>query len=634
MLARLFRKPEMTAEHNGRTAGPTQSPDLKRWVWILAALILLASAGVYAFCVGFSKFAPYDDEGTLMITVRGYLEGHRLYDDVLTYYGPCYYFYEWFLHGLLSLPLTTDVTKMICVCQWLVASTILAWAGKRLSGSTLLGLFIFTQGVLHLAVLVWEPGHPQEIVVLLLLLAVLAAERGRQLWVLAILGAITATLALTKINVGVFFGCGLMLTLCSQSSLFHKRKTLFCILLVLGSLSPLVLMRPHLAESWAVVYSGNACATLLASGAVAYALGGGGRIGFAPTLQVGTAFAALSTLVLAVVMATGSTVPSLLESLVTGPAKLGTAFCAPLIVPHSAWSGAAAVLAAVAIVAFRGRSKHLHFVFLAAKGAYGFLGTLWLAGNTHSQLGYLWPWCWLLLLPTDGHRPMESRHAFARTFLCIESAFQGLQAYPVAGTQVGIATLLPVLLYSLCLYDAIIALACSGWAIRVRQILTLRTALLLQALVLTGLFYLLAGHWCKPLTTLCFYASLPPLGLRGATLLHLPKDKAEDYRDLTGYLKAECDAFITIPGMNSLYFWTDKSPPTYFIIAEVVLLSEAQQAEVVAALQKSRRSLIVLTKIRSPSVKGPLGQLIATSTEIKTIGRFRILQPSFAPPKK
>jgi len=183
--------------------------------------------------------------------------------------------------------------------------------------------------------------------------------------------------------------------------------------------------------------------------------------------------------------------------------------------------------------------------------------------------------------------------------------------------------LLPVLLYSLCLYDAIIALACSGWAIRVRQILTLRTALLLQALVLTGLFYLLAGHWCKPLTTWRFYASLPPLGLRGATLLHLPKDKAEDYRDLTGYLKAECDAFITIPGMNSLYFWTDKSPPTYFIIAEVVLLSEAQQAEVVAALQKSRRSLIVLTKIRSPSVKGPLGQLIATSTEIKTIGGVR-----------
>ena len=37
-----------------------------------------------------------------MICVQGYLGGHRLYNDVLTYYGPVYYFYEWFIHSVLS----------------------------------------------------------------------------------------------------------------------------------------------------------------------------------------------------------------------------------------------------------------------------------------------------------------------------------------------------------------------------------------------------------------------------------------------------------------------------------------------------------------------------------------------------
>jgi hypothetical protein len=95
---------------------------------ILVGLICLAIAGIYAYSIIFSQFAFYDDEGFMMTSVRGFLEGHALYDKVFTWYGPFYYFYKWILHGLGQLPLSHDLTGLLCLIHWLAASTILAAA--------------------------------------------------------------------------------------------------------------------------------------------------------------------------------------------------------------------------------------------------------------------------------------------------------------------------------------------------------------------------------------------------------------------------------------------------------------------------------------------------------------------------
>lgn len=606
-------------------------PNLWGWVLGLAALILLATAVIYACTTSFSYFSYYDDEGFMMISVRGYLDGHRLYDVIPSYYGPIYYYYEWLVHTLFSLPLTHDVTRALCILHWLAASSVLALAGGRMTRSVLMAFFVFMQAILHLTPLAREPGHPQELAALLLTLAVLAAARGLQgKRTFVILGAIGAALVFTKINVGGFFGFALMLVLSCQARLFESRRVWFWSLLALtGLLVPSLLMRPHLTQSWARVYCGQACAGILAAGAVAYALGGRRQVGFAQVFQASTAFAGLSVILVAVLLLTGTSLSAMVENLITGPARLGSVFSVPLNVPHCSWSGAAALLSAAAMVALRSHLARMRFVIAAAKGVYGLLGTLLLVSDYNNQLGYLVPWGWLLLVraPTDGS--LEIRDTFARAFLCLLAAWESLQAYPTAGTQAVIATLLPVLIYSICLHDAIMAFAAAPGVVGHLRSLMPRTAVLIKMLVLAGLLYHFTVHWCNPLSSWRYYASVPPLGLRGAEYLRLPGSQVDTYRALAQYIETECDTFITIPGLNSLYFWTGKTPPAHFIVSEVVLLSDDQQGQVVAALKKARHPLIVMNEGAGSfsAGAGPLTNLISQQCrEIKRIGSFRILE--------
>jgi hypothetical protein len=223
---------------------------------------------------------------------------------------------------------------------------------------------------------------------------------------------------------------------------------------------------------------------------------------------------------------------------------------------------------------------------------------------------------------------VEFHHTFGRTFLCLASAWQGLQAYPVAGTQAVIATVLPVLVYSLCLYEAVTAFAGAPWMVERVRALTSHATALTEMLVITVLLYLFAAEWCNPLAAWRYYASVPKLGLPGAGHLRLPAEQVNIYQDVTQYLKAESDTFTTI-SLNSFYFWTGKTPPTYFNIAEVSLLNEAQQDQVIAALRKARRPLIVLNTDASydSAGHGPLRELIEHEChEVKRFGNFRILE--------
>jgi len=102
-------------------------------------VLFLLTAVRYAFYTSFSYFAFYDDEGYMMITVQGYLGGHPLYNDVFTLYGPFYYFYEWFLHSVLSIPLTHDFTRVVCIFHWLAAASVLAVAGGLMTRSLWVG---------------------------------------------------------------------------------------------------------------------------------------------------------------------------------------------------------------------------------------------------------------------------------------------------------------------------------------------------------------------------------------------------------------------------------------------------------------------------------------------------------------
>ena len=639
-------------------------------VWVLAAvaLISLSLAAVYAFCSTFGKFAPFDDEGYAMLSVRGFLEGHPLYQSVFTYYGPFYYFYQWLVHALASLPLTHDVTGLLCVWHWLAAAALLALAGGVMTRSFALTLLIFLQAVSHLRSLAYEPGHPQELVSVLLALAVLvAAKDPLRSWVLPLLGGMGAVLAFTKINVGAFFWFALALALLFQTPVFQSRRAGFWAFVALSGLVPFLLMRQHLAEGWARAYAWQAGAAILGAGAATQVVPEKRALGLRALVSAGIGFACASVLLLALALLTGASLAGLLEGLILAPSKQPGIFWLPPRIGAGWWSGMAAALGAVLAVIFRARLANLLFVAIAAKGLYGLTGALVLVTHERAQFAWLLPWGWLLLLPTAPRSSGNGRDTFARLFLCLLAAWQSLQAYPVAGTQIAAATFLPVLIYSLCLHDAVTALVAAPHCRRAREArlacglqgaergverglplapaifrpsLTTRTGALLQVLLLVLLLGLFALQWCNPVSAWRHYVAMKPLQLPGSRLLRLPPQQVDAYRQLAQYLGPACDTFLTYPGLNSLYFWTAKPPPTYLIVCgEVLHLDAGRQQRVVRALQRAQRPLIVVNILeakswidRAASRQDLLLDLLRDEYhEVKRIGPFEIAAPKIAP---
>jgi len=440
------------------------------------------------------------------------------------------------------------------------------------------------------------------------------------------LGAIGATLVFTKINVGAFFGIALLSALVSPGPLSRPHRAWFLGLLVFSGLALLILFRPHLGETWARVYCLQAFIAILTPNVIARVFSGGREPGIIQVTPVAAAFTGVSILFVSVLLLTGTSLSAMVETLIIGPSKLGGLFCIPLQVPYASWSGVAALLSGLAVVVFRNHMSPYQPVLVAAKGLYGLLGTLLLVGHHRQELGYLWPWVWLLLVGIETESPTARRFAFARLFLGLQAGWQGLQAYPVAGTQVAVGTSLQVLVYSICLHDAIKATAAAPWLVRRLPAPTPRTVALLNTLLLANLL------WCNPVPARRYYRSLSPLGLRGCERLRLPPKDVDTYRTLTHFLESECDIFITVPGLNSLYFWTGKMPPTYSNFGHVVLQNHHQQTQLIAALGKAKRPLIIVREASgifsfTPDT-GALGKLISQQCrEIRRIGLFRILEP-------
>src|SRR5579872_4643533 len=403
---------------------------LPLWVRVILALILLGILAVFAYAKTFTQFPPYDDEGLLMISVQGFLHGRALYNQILTFYGPFYYVYEWFIHSVAMLPLTDDATRALCIFHWLLASSLLALAAGRITRSAFMGSLVLIQAVLHLVPMAFEPGHPQELVALLLGLAALVAVGGVQKRsTLPLLAGIGAALFLTKVNVGAFFGFALALVMCSRMSLFQSRPARFWALLVLSSLLPIALMRHHLSEDWARIYAAQECAAILAAGAVARAFASGPDIDLRQAARAGASFAIVSALLIVILVLTGSSFSCVLENLVTGPAANDVVFYSPMIVAHSLPSALAALLGAAATVWWRPQSARRQFVIATAKALYGGLGILVLVCDYNhylEALGWLLPWSWLLLVPNHPDDLSVDPARFARTFLCLQAVWQGL----------------------------------------------------------------------------------------------------------------------------------------------------------------------------------------------------------------
>jgi hypothetical protein len=162
-----------------------------------------------------------------------------------------------------------------------------------------------------------------------------------------------------------------------------------------------------------------------------------------------------------------------------------------------------------------------------------------------------------------------------------------------------------------------------------------RTLPCLQTLGVVVLLYLFTNVWCNLPTVRRHYAELPPLGLAGSRFVHTDTEVTVNYRALTQYLENHCDTFVTYPGINSLYFWTGKRPPTHLNSTGWGQLSHQQQEQILFALTQAKRPMLVVV---APAVQGwvksvppqisPLVRFVFQNCrEVKRIGGYILFVP-------
>lgn len=591
-----------TEERSESAETPPRRPESHRFLGGLVAASLFLIAVVYAFYTVFAQPLG-QDEGYLMITVQSFLQGQPLYDVVFTQYGPVYYVYEWFLHQIFQVPLTHDATRWVCIVHWLGAAALLSVAGRIMTRSLLGGLLAFMQAVIHLSPLTREAGHPQELIALLLAIGVLAIAGGPQrnsgFW---ILGGVAAALLFIKANIGIFFGAALFLT-----AYFHSDRSRSgasgrtWLLIAVCALLPFLLMRRHVMHDWCRNYSFLTAIVIVAAALTARDTAAN-ILPWRRWVGAVVAFGMASLVFAAIALATGTSLTGLFDGLLLTPLKTPDIAVLPFRVHNAALISAGTSLAVAVLVSATIGHARREFAVVILKLIFVAVSAFVLIGKSQLQLMYVLPWVWLAaVLPANGAAP-EAR--FPRVFLCLAAGWQSLQAYPVAGTQVAIGSLLLTLATTVCLLDVLAALRV-GERLRVRAE-SWPPNLVSAGRVLAALALVCSFAWLKLPAARANYSALPRLDLRGSALVRSDAQTVQIYQSLARYLEANCDTFITCPGMNSFYFWTAKPPPTHLNPTTLSILTAAQQRQIMDALRRAERPLIVILEsiVRDPGRRG------------------------------
>ena len=200
---------DLPAEHDA----PHAFRDVPWWAWAL----VVTFAVVFMLGRSFTSLAFYDDESYVMMTIRTFGDGHRLYGDTYTQYGPAFYAISTVIHDWIGVPLTHDAGRLKTIFYWASISVLTGLTVMRLSESRLAGGLAAALTLMHIEKLGLEPSHPQEVSALAAALALwlltfwtVSIGSLRSLSLFALAGACAAVAGLTKLNSGVLIALPLM----------------------------------------------------------------------------------------------------------------------------------------------------------------------------------------------------------------------------------------------------------------------------------------------------------------------------------------------------------------------------------------------------------------------------------------
>jgi hypothetical protein len=585
------------------TQPPTErqlSPN--KYTFILWFTFLTALASIPAYYRMFTGFPIWDDEGALMVTVKQYLGGMKLYNQISVPYGPVYYFYNWALRTLSATPLTHDVVRISSLLPWLLTAFVSAWIVFRLTDSQLLA-----SGT-HLLVFLTlssffpnEPGHPQELCILLLVCLVasgvlVSTPRWHSLGMI-LLGALTAALLLVKVNIGTFVFLATSLAILVHSPKTRLSRVSFNAIGAACVFLPAILMKAHWGDSRARLFTFLVTVSMMAVLLVLFKVPRACCFPFRDSLITITAFLSTFIALIFVLRVQGVALTRMLHALLLdnlGPYVVHGSWYIPLPIPPWRWwyfwTIGGLVMAGYFCWSASEKERKKNYLPIL-KLLLAFLIVVVCLFKV-SRIGlvlfvFLPPLCWMVLF---GRPEKDSRsYAFPRTLLCTVTVLQMLCAYPIAGSQFHFVQTLPALVAMICLGDV---LAWQQKRLRTLKPVILRTTAVILLLCVAASYIVIARSERKD------YDSLPSLQLPGSGRIHLPQAQAQDYRWLVRQLDDHCDVFVGFPELPSLHIWTEKDPLDSMQMNDWMLTTSDQQQMAVSAVLSEHPNACAISNLR------------------------------------
>ncbi len=207
------------------------------------AVLAIGLCALIGYFKLFTTWAPYDDEGYVLVTLQHYALGFKLYDDIFTQYGPAFYQLESVLRWCVPHELTSDGQRWKTLFFWLFTAIAGGCTLARLTRNVRFGIAGGLVLFVHLDRLALEPGHPQmwcALITSLLLCWLSQSPSSIKLgtyWLVS--GALCGSLAMIKLNVGgLAFGgviAGIVWTQLDRHSIVGRFvELLFTLLLLIG----------------------------------------------------------------------------------------------------------------------------------------------------------------------------------------------------------------------------------------------------------------------------------------------------------------------------------------------------------------------------------------------------------------
>ncbi len=554
--------------------GPLPNP-LKIAIGLCALLV----ATLPAYFQIFFRFSKWDDEGFLLATVKAVLQGHVLYDQIYTLYGPFYYLVEWIFYAATGLPASHDCVRSIALVLWVVSSLILAYSAYRVTASLLAGGFALVAMVEVLIFFDWEPGHPEEVCMLLLacFIALLCTASGRLSRArMAGLGFLVAALAQTKINLGLFAAFGLLLTLLATRAGGRRKDIWLAVggVASLGFLTRLAMPVYHLPWArnyfWLVILS---CLPILLMN---FFTESHTRIDRRAWWVLVLTFVGSWCAIVVPFLARGGTLSALLYVTIFQHEHFARHWFKPTPVNGLAvlWSIFSLAISIFWLWTVGGRWQQRAFriALHLLKAALGlFVAVQLLAHRVDWPVGYqimmvVAPFTWLILVPPASE---TDKKQLTRIGLAFTAVFVDMYSFPVGGSQ-NLFSIVPLIIVAaVFLRDAESALFVNWPRLSDGRLRLAGSAL--------GLLAITASYARDLHHAYRVYEGGVPLALPGSAHIRVPQADAETYAWLTRTLNARCPSFFSMPGLFSLYFWTRQDFPTLLIINDWPAFFDAAQ---------------------------------------------------------